>query len=116
MKSVAFIAVLVAFAEAVGDQNPKWLDAQDNLRGRKPLTVKEQQHLFEAATPGKDYPLNSQIPEVPASLDKSKAGYYADDSGVSRCQAFHRVDNNGEVTSYLCTNQSVRAANLYNIL
>ena len=89
---------------ANGDQNPKWLDALDALRGRKPLTVVEQQDLYAHAVAGTDYPINSVIP-APSGLDTSKPGFYADMS--SKCQAFHRVDNNGQVTSYLCPNQTV---------
>ena len=64
----------------------------------------EQQDLYAHAIAGQDYPISSVIPS-PSGLDTNKIGFYADVS--SKCQAFHRVDGNGEVTSYLCPNQSV---------
>ena len=111
MKFVVAVSVILAVANAASirdkrasDQNPKIWDALDQLRGKKPLTVPEIQELYEKAVAGQDFPTNSEIPAPPDDLSK-EMGFYADES--TQCQGFHRVDANGEVTSYLCPNQSV---------
>jgi hypothetical protein len=105
MQSIIVLAVLLGVAYAGnGDQNPKVWDALAKLRGKE-LTVDQIQELFLNVVPGKDFPILSEIPAT--TIDCSaKHGFYADvDAG--RCQAFHRCDVDGKLTSYLCPNMTV---------
>ena len=88
-----------------GDQNPKIWDALDKLRGKQ-LSVDQIQDLYGKAVAGVDFPILSEVAQ-PRSIDcGSKKGFYAD-SGAGKCQVFDRCDVNGNLTSYLCPNQTV---------
>lgn len=93
---------------ANGDQQPKVWDALRQLRGNKDLTDTDIQNILANAVAGQDYPNNAVIPESNIKCsDYKQAGFYADDSKVSRCQVFHRCDDNGIRTDFLCPNQTV---------
>lgn len=90
-------------------QNPGVWDALDQLKGNsRGLSVDQIQELFLTARAGQDFPILAQIPQ--SSIDCAvfhQPGFYAD-SDIGQCQLFHRCDINGNLTSYLCPNMTVK--------
>jgi hypothetical protein len=104
--TVGFIVALVRSDDAPSVQEPKWLDALDILRGGKTLlSAEEQQDLLRNAVAGKDYPINAIVPAWSVNCASYKqAGFYADVSEPSNCQAFHYCDFDGKDFGFLCAN------------
>ena len=93
---------------ANGDQKPKIWDALRVLRGNKDLTIPDIQDILAKAVAGTDYPNNAVIPDSSIKCaDYHQPGFYADSSDPSKCQVFHRCDDNGLRTDYLCPNMTV---------
>ncbi|GAU87645.1 hypothetical protein RvY_00460 [Ramazzottius varieornatus] len=62
--------------------------------------------LLEQAIPGVTYPALTEVPLTSFTCDKHKAeGYYADTE--TGCQAYHRCDEKGQMTDYLCPNRTI---------
>ena len=60
----------------------------------------------------KDYPVRTQVPEIPFSCEGLvDGGLYGDPGPESRCQVFHRCDNDGNSglmkSSFLCPNKTM---------
>jgi len=62
--------------------------------------------MILAAVAGTDYPILAHIPEAGTVCDTAKPGFYANVE-KGQCQAFDRCDVNGNLTSYLCPNQTL---------
>lgn len=115
MKFFVVLAVVVVACNArnvakraAGAQSPLIWDALKVLRGGKDLSIPDILSILESAVAGKDYPVNAVIPEKVVNCDDyAQPGFYADVSEPSKCQVFHRCDNNKMATSYLCPNQTV---------
>jgi hypothetical protein len=110
---IVLAAVLLAsnahvLNKRAAEQNPKIWDALKVLRGGKDLTTQEIQDLLNAAVAGQDYPANAVIPDKVVDCKAyNQPGFYADDSDPSKCQVFHRCDENGVSSSYLCPNMTL---------
>ena len=93
---------------ANGDQDPKIWDALKVLRGGKDLTVADQQEIYAKAVAGVDYPNNLVIPDSDIKCsDYAQPGFYADTSSPSKCQIFHRCDDNGIRRDFICPAKTV---------
>jgi len=107
----AGVASAKTLSKRASEQNPKVYSALDLLRGgpmKQKLDADGIQELMYEVKPGEDFPL---LHEIPKDLHVDcgsfhQAGFYADvDTG--RCQLFHRCDINGNLTSFLCPNQTL---------
>ncbi|OQV25672.1 hypothetical protein BV898_00604 [Hypsibius exemplaris] len=71
---------------------------------KAPLTVPEMAVLLSQRDAG--YPKHNDIPQTSFSCAaKVGPGFYADPE--AQCQVFHRCDQNGDRTSYLCVNSTI---------
>jgi hypothetical protein len=108
---IAVVLAVVCDARVLvkrAEQQPKIWDALKVLRGGKDLTTEEIQDLLNNAVAGKDYPVNAVVPDKAVDCSSySQPGFYADDSEPSKCQVFHRCDENGKSSSYLCPNETL---------
>ncbi|XP_055340674.1 U-scoloptoxin(01)-Er1a-like [Paramacrobiotus metropolitanus] len=108
---IAGVASAKTLVKRASEQNPKVFSALDQLRGgstKHKLEVDEIQELFYSVRPGEDFPLLAEVPKD-VHVDCAsfhQPGFYADvDTG--RCQLFHRCDINGNLTSFLCPNETL---------
>jgi len=70
------------------------------------LNAAEVLALLSSAKAGQDYPNYDQIPQTNFDCSsKKQPGFYADTD--AKCQVFHRCDQSGNMTSFICVNTTI---------